>query len=170
MSRNPLSRDDRQRFTGYLSLGQVEAAFWTKVDRRRPEECWPWLAGRTARGYGQFYAKAFPFARSAHRWAYYFANGHLPDNEISHICDNARCCNPAHLVDATRLENEQHKTEAGRRPAGVKNLPCPHCGGPQEGRSKRDNGRREFAFCIPCRREYMRTYRRQTVGAESPGE
>ncbi len=30
--------------------------FWSYVDRRSPNECWPWKAGLFTQGYGQFRA------------------------------------------------------------------------------------------------------------------
>lgn len=138
------------------------ARFWSKVDipshRYWRTACWLWTGGQN-KGYGQF-AVVDSTITAAHRWAFRIMHGTFPDAEAGHTCHNALCVNPNHLKDSTRLENEQDKDAAGRRPRGVKNLPCPKCGGPQEGRSKRDGGR-EFAYCIPCRRAYNAEYARR---------
>ena len=143
----------------------VQARFWSKVDvprhRYYRDHCWEWTAQKCSRGYGKF-GGAPGLTKEANRWSYFFANGKWPEHEAGHTCHNPGCVNPHHLEDVTRLRNEQQKDEAGRRPRGVKGLPCPKCGGPQEGRSKRGKGSdQEFAFCIPCRREFMRDYMRQ---------
>lgn len=31
--------------------------FWSKVDRRNPDECWYWQAGKNSDGYGSFSVK-----------------------------------------------------------------------------------------------------------------
>lgn len=47
----------------------------------------------------------------AHRWAYEFFNGEIPDElEIDHLCRNRACCNPDHLEIVTRAENNFRKT------------------------------------------------------------
>jgi hypothetical protein len=158
MSGNPLPQD-RRGFTGYTSIEQVEEAFWSKVDIQGPDDCWPWTGSATQRHYGQFSSKAFPITTLAHRWAFYFAYGRLPEPEGAHSCDFGLCCNPHHIHDATRLQNEQEKDERGRRPRGVTTKPCGACGGPREGRARRSSGR-EFAFCIPCKKRYLVEYRR----------
>lgn len=40
------------RFTPTLT---IEERFWRFVDRRSSSECWPWLGGITAKGYGSFH-------------------------------------------------------------------------------------------------------------------
>lgn len=145
---------------------EAQELFWSKVDRRGDSECWLWTSPPGSRGYGQFVVKGLPFKSGlAHRWAYYFAHGEVP-GEVSHRCNVPLCCNPNHLQSGTHLENEQHKDASGRRPVGVKNLPCPHCGGVQEGRSRRQGANgvvREFAYCKPCkkRRERERVKRKR---------
>lgn len=145
---------------------QVEAAFWAKVDKRGPAECWVWTGAQAGSrvAYGVFTDRGRRIG--AHRWSHEQYVGPIPDGyEVEHRCHNGLCVNPAHLRAVTHADNERAKTAAGRRPTGVRNLPCPKCGGVQEGRSRRKGGR-VFAFCIPCRRAYLRDYhRRRTVGA-----
>lgn len=157
----------RNRFTNpdgtYRSPTRAETVelFWSKVKIGSDSECWEWQAGGQPSGYGQFSVGGLPFKSGlAHRWAYWLTHGEAP-NVVSHTCNNPPCVNPTHLSNGTQSDNEAHKDVSGRRPVGVKGLPCPHCGGEQTGRSKRtgaNGGTREFAFCRPCRKEYLRAY------------
>jgi len=75
--------------------------FWDKVDMRANDEdstdqCWPWMGGRTGRGYGTFWDDGM--ARAAHKVAYELSTGEVPDGKyVHHTCDNVLCMNPAHL-------------------------------------------------------------------------
>lgn len=90
--------------------------FWMQVDKRGPDDCWPWTGFRQPNGYGSFGMKG---TRLAHRIAYQWLVGPIPDGLVlDHLChtrdpecrDNAdcphrRCVNPAHLEPVTRREN-----------------------------------------------------------------
>lgn len=93
----------------------LEERFWSKVDRRGPDECWPWKAGRTV-GYGRFFNGMRDVA--AHRFAYELVIGPIPEGLIlDHLCHDhscpipgfdcphRACCNPSHLRPATHREN-----------------------------------------------------------------
>lgn len=102
--------------------------FWTKVDRSGgPDDCWPWIGGRNAAGYGQFYAHrqdAQPGDRQhrfpAHRWLLGYLRGRELEGgahgieEACHRCDNPPCVNPAHLYVGTRRSNKAEELERGR--------------------------------------------------------
>lgn len=82
--------------------------FWTKVDRREPDECWPWQAALDRDGYGCFYDGKRMVA--AHRFAYGLAYGAIPAGlTIDHVakrgCTQRNCMNPAHLEAVTFAEN-----------------------------------------------------------------
>lgn len=78
--------------------------FWAKVDRRGPDECWPWSGSRKPRGYGHFIIGRRD--HNAHRLAYELANGPITDGmHVLHSCDNPPCCNPAHLFLGTHTDN-----------------------------------------------------------------
>jgi hypothetical protein len=98
-------------------------AFWAKVQRGAPDECWNWTAARTKLGYGLYTIKRRPRYRSfkAHRMAYYLANGSIDDSlVVMHSCDNPSCCNPAHLSLGTMKENMADMWRKGRaRPVGT---------------------------------------------------
>lgn len=74
----------------------IEERFWAKVDRRGPDECWPWLAGKKSDGYGVFWDGAAQVG--AHRISYEAHHGAIPDGlVIDHLCRNPACVNPFHL-------------------------------------------------------------------------
>mgnify|MGYP001606685686 CR=1 FL=1 len=86
--------------------------FWSKVDRKGPDECWPWLTG-TAHGYGMFSIGQANFR--AHRIAYELTYGPIPVGLIvRHKCDNPACCNPNHLEIGTNRDNTQDAIRRGR--------------------------------------------------------
>jgi hypothetical protein len=87
------------------------------VDRRGPDECWPWTGGKQGKGYGQFYRrKGVP--EGAHRFSWELANGRpIPlGRMVMHSCDNPPCVNPAHLSVGTCADNNRDKTAKGRNP------------------------------------------------------
>jgi hypothetical protein len=93
--------------------------FWSYVDRRGSDECWPWIGSRsrTAKGYGQF--KALGVNMHANRIAYALSTGHDPIGlVVRHTCDNPPCCNPAHLLSGTVADNNRDKMERGRHRTG----------------------------------------------------
>lgn len=93
------------------------ARFWAKVDRRGPDECWPWMAATTGKGYGLIWWDGHLVV--AHRVGFILTRGPVPDGlDLDHLCHNAdpacsggptcahrRCCNPYHVEPATRADN-----------------------------------------------------------------
>ena len=137
------------------------ARFWARVDVRGPRECWEWTAGKRDFGYGLVHIPGQRSPVGAHRIAYTLAVGPIPEGAwVLHSCDNPPCVNPAHLRLGDQRANEADKDARGRRPTGVKDHPCRKCGGPREGRARRKDRGTEFAYCIPCKREYLREYHR----------
>jgi hypothetical protein len=89
--------------------------FWSKVDIRGPNECWPWKAYRTKKGYGRFSfngRKDHKVVR-ANRCAFFLTHGYWPENGL-HTCDNPPCCNPAHVYDGTPKQNTADMLSRGR--------------------------------------------------------
>ena len=92
-----------------------DAAFWSKVDKKKDWECWPWLASTNKDRYGQFWiGNTFT---GAHRYAWEVTRKcKVPEGkEILHFCDNPTCCNPNHLYAGTQLQNMKDRHERGSR-------------------------------------------------------
>lgn len=106
-----------------LSASDV-ARFWSKVDIRGENECWLWKAGTSPRGYGKFQVDGGN--RNAHRVAWIIANGRNPrdDCDIAHapvVCHNPSCCNPKHLSEKTKQENQLDRIQDGTDSRGERN-------------------------------------------------
>ena len=88
--------------------------FWSKVDKRGPDECWPWLGARLPRGYGTFgMRRGEQFY--AHRVSFEIHNGFIdPSLMALHRCDNPPCCNGAHLFQGTHSDNMKDMWAKGR--------------------------------------------------------
>ena len=72
-------------------------------------ECWRWT-GTKNRGYGHF--RTLDGRIYAHRWAYEFFVGPIPDGlTIDHLCRNRACVNPDHLEPVPMRVNV-HRSEA----------------------------------------------------------
>ncbi|WP_396653538.1 HNH endonuclease signature motif containing protein [Microbacterium sp. WCS2018Hpa-9] len=98
--------------------------FWAKVDRRSDDECWEWIAGRNAAGYGQFrVAGAGVSPAHAHRVSYEILVGNIPDGlQLDHLCRNRGCVNPHHLEPVSGRVN----TLRGVGPTAI-NAARTHC-------------------------------------------
>lgn len=95
--------------------------FWEKVDKRGPDECWPWLA-YTAQGYGRINAGG-DNGKSllASRVSWVLHNGPIPDGLfVCHKCDNPSCVNPSHLFLGTQRDNMRDCSSKGRARGGVR--------------------------------------------------
>ena len=89
---------------------------WAKVDRRGPEECWPWTGARRGRGYGHLGSggRGQP-SIAAHRAVFTLTHGPIPPGMVvCHTCDNRICCNPAHLWLGTQRDNLMDMIAKGR--------------------------------------------------------
>ena len=112
-----------------------------------PSGCIEWTAGKDTGGYGRIYISAV--AHPAHRVAYEFAKGAIPEGlHIDHLCKNRKCINPDHLEAVTQAENTRRGCEKEFCIRGHRMEPS-NCHYPKEG------GRR----CLACVR--MRSPTRQ---------
>lgn len=93
--------------------------YWAKVERRGPDECWPWLGAMGGRGaHGTINVRGR--TQYAHRIAYEFAKGPIPEGlVIDHTCRNYACQNPAHLRAVTpgvnAIENNDNPFAKNKR-------------------------------------------------------
>jgi hypothetical protein len=144
----------------------LEERFWPKVDRRGPDECWPWKRSLNQAGYGRFSLNNKHV--QAHRIAYTLTIGPIPDGlTIDHLCHGAdetcpggrtclhrRCVNPAHLEPVTMGVNLLR----GRTPP-ARNVAKTHCpkGHPYD--VVRSHGKGVIGRdCSICQREHGRRY------------
>jgi hypothetical protein len=87
---------------------------WAKIDRRGPDECWPWTGVTNQQGYGriQWCDKRI----LAHRAV--FASTRFVDLSrapmVIHSCDNPKCCNPRHLRAGDARANACDMVARGR--------------------------------------------------------
>jgi len=92
--------------------------FWSKVDRRGPDECWQWLAS-LRKSYGQFGSLRNRWKAQAHRFAWEIVHGPIQQGLfVLHRCDNPPCVNPDHLYLGTQGDNMRECTRKGRRQRG----------------------------------------------------
>ena len=97
-------------------MASIETRFWRKVDKRGPDECWPWTASTVGGGYGQIGRGGRGGGNEiAHRLSWMIANGPIPEGlYILHSCDNPICVNPAHLSPGTQKRNLDDMAAKGR--------------------------------------------------------
>jgi hypothetical protein len=96
-----------------------EVRFWDHIQKRKPNECWPWRGRVSNSGYGAAYFNGR--ATSAARIALHLSGAFMPAGKfVLHSCDNKLCCNPAHLRWGTAQENadDREGRGRGRKPRG----------------------------------------------------
>lgn len=130
------------------------ARFWSKVDRRGPDECWPWSGNKTSRGYGRLWLGGRPVY--AHRLAVVISGREMPHARLAcHSCDTPLCVNPSHLFVGTWNDNVQDAKAKGRlRGPHRDKTHCKH-GHPLSGENV-GKGRPGNRVCLACKREQSR--------------
>ncbi len=96
------------------SQGEAIAVFWTRVNKRGPNECWEWQnKSLVGKGYGS--VRVNKKGWRAHVFSWFIHNGPTNGLCVCHKCDNPRCVNPAHLFLGTVLDNTRDMIAKGRQ-------------------------------------------------------
>jgi hypothetical protein len=86
-------------------MSDLETRFWAKVDTSG--DCWTWTAAVNSYGYGVIGSDGK--VKKAHRLAYEWTNGPIPDGSlIDHICRNRACVRASHLRLASQKQNQEN--------------------------------------------------------------
>lgn len=106
---------------GLYSRGTLSERLWRQIDKRGPDECWPWISKSLIKGYGYIGTGGKRGKKElAHRAVWIVTYGPIPEDDsyhgyvVMHTCDNRLCCNPAHLRLATQAENVADMHAKGR--------------------------------------------------------
>ena len=107
--------------------GDDQLRLWSQVDRRGPDDCWPWTGRVDDKGRAAWQVGATKTARP-YRMAYELEVGPIPNGlTIDHLCHtrdltcpggpsclHRRCCNPSHLEPVTAEVNTSRANRALR--------------------------------------------------------
>jgi hypothetical protein len=127
-----------------------ERNWWSKVDVRGPDECWPWKQSRGSHGYGQTWDGTH--VTLAHRVAWVLHHQQQIPNglTVDHRPECLRiCCNPAHLRVCSNVKNATNNGQGWK-------THCPR-GHPYEGANlyTTPKGHRR---CRQCARDWRRRF------------
>lgn len=93
----------------------AEHRFFSKVLGGDVDTCWIWTASKHRGGYGQFRDQNGKNAQ-AHKWAYEFLIGEVPEGlELDHLCRVRECVNPWHLEPVTKSVNQRRGARKTRQ-------------------------------------------------------
>lgn len=94
--------------------GERERAFWAKIERKGPDDCWPWRAWQDSSGRGRLKVNGRDTGAPCFMWT--ITHGPIPDGLwVLHSCDNPNCVNPMHLWLGTRRDNIADMDAKNRR-------------------------------------------------------
>lgn len=137
----------------------AEDRFWVKVVEA-DSGCWLWTGFADGGGYGRFTPFHGMSPALAHRFAYEYVVGKIPEGrQIDHLCRNRLCVNPAHLEPVTARENTLRGETVSARNARKKRCVNGHAFD-DENTYRRPTGGRG---CKECSRERVRARRRRAA-------
>lgn len=109
-------RKDPGRYTDTERSPTFEARFWSKVEKRGEDECWPWKAHLTSKGYGELYYGGGDNAVNiqGHQASWLLHGGTLPTwpMVLDHTCRERTCTNPKHLRIVSQRINTIENSES----------------------------------------------------------
>ncbi len=86
-----------------------------KVDRSGgPDACWPWMAYTDPNGYGTIGRNGKMVRANRVALERELGRSIWPGQCSCHTCDNPPCCNPSHLFEGTRGDNQRDMVAKGR--------------------------------------------------------
>lgn len=81
----------------------------------KTDSCWLWRGAMSGGGYGQLRSGEGRGRVKAHRLAYEFFVGPIPEElDVLHVCHVPACCNPRHLRLGTAKDNAADMVAADR--------------------------------------------------------
>lgn len=97
-----------------LPMWERIETFWSRVDKKGPDDCWLWLGRPDEQtGYGKYSWNSK--TNSAHRFAWISTFGEIPKGlHVLHKCDVRLCQNPNHLFLGTNTDNVHDMWAKGR--------------------------------------------------------
>jgi hypothetical protein len=131
----------------------TEERFWAKVDRRGPDECWPWVGSRQQDGYGQLW-NGSRLEIATHIALRLDGRPLEPGQYALHRCDNPPCVNPGHLIAGDARTNSHDMLAKGRFRVGERRKEM--C---KRGLHRMDDTRRANR-CAECERAWHRARQR----------
>jgi hypothetical protein len=88
--------------------------FWSKVDIRDKNECWPWVGTIGVKGYGRFWLKRKAIRANRMVWEISHSKKIEDGMFACHSCDNPSCVNPNHIWIGTNQDNQIDRVVKGR--------------------------------------------------------
>lgn len=105
----------------------ASTAFWSRVDVRGVDDCWPWRLAPHTHGHGTFNWNNATYP--AYRVSVILSGRSTPRGLlVDHKCRNRICVNPGHLQVVTSKENAENISLRVDSPTGVRGVTMRSCG------------------------------------------